>query len=220
MQSGIRASEELQQAFAELVINPQQRAIIATIQDELVQLLQIIEVGLQSNFEDDLSKIVPVLNESSAAFVLIRTTQNALAAITFVPEQTPVRQKMLYASSRTSLVRDLGADRFVDVRLIHDLDELTASTWSGPAKDHGAVDPATTTSFTGSAGQRLETGAKLNVRIHDDAHSILQDNSNMATPGRLLQFVRLVTSSTFLLIARPSMQSPNPYSLWIPKCRL
>lgn len=47
-------------------------------------------------------------------------------AATYVPDTAQVRQKMLFASTRLTLVRELGAERFRETIFVTSKDELTA----------------------------------------------------------------------------------------------
>lgn len=50
--------------------------------------------------------------------------------MTFVPNAAPVRQKMLFASTRLTLVRELGLERFREQLFCTERDELTKEGWA------------------------------------------------------------------------------------------
>lgn len=50
-------------------------------------------------------------------------------AITYVPDAAPVRQKTLFAATRLTLVRALGAERFRTTRFVTEPAELTTDGW-------------------------------------------------------------------------------------------
>ena len=52
------------------------------------------------------------------------------AAVTFIPNAAPVRQKMLFASTRLTLVRELGLERFRQQVFCTEKEELTKEGWA------------------------------------------------------------------------------------------
>jgi twinfilin len=67
-----------------------------------------------------------------------------ITAVTFVPDAAPVRQKMLTAATRLSLVRELGADRIADARVCTRVDEVaTAAGWAAHAAHEAGAAPLT-----------------------------------------------------------------------------
>lgn len=90
-------------------------------------------IGLSStDFFEDLKTLDGLLKEDQAAYILLRRYQNAqdgFVAVTYVPDRANVRQKMLFASTRLTLVRELGAERFRETLFATTKDELTAEGW-------------------------------------------------------------------------------------------
>ena len=94
-----------------------------------------------SDFFDDLGSLDELLKEDVATYVVIRRYQNApdgFVAVTYVPDKAKVRQKMLFASTRLTLVRELGAERFRETLFATTKDELTAEGWRKHDK-HGEL---------------------------------------------------------------------------------
>ncbi|KAI9659418.1 MAG: Twinfilin-1 [Bathelium mastoideum] len=143
MQSGISASQELRDAFKTLQTTPTQRGLLAGITNEsLVPLAPISSTS--PSFLDDLANLTPHLSPAAAAYILLRrdepspqstsSTSSAAAtpsftAITYVPDAAPVRTKTLFASTRLTLLRDLGAEHFPETLFATGLDELTRDGW-------------------------------------------------------------------------------------------
>ena len=72
-------------------------------------------VALQSDFSSDLSQVSSLLSPTSARYVLLKIAHgesDGFVAVTYVPNGAPVREKMLFASTRLTLVRELGIERF------------------------------------------------------------------------------------------------------------
>ncbi|KAK5135495.1 hypothetical protein LTR08_005130 [Meristemomyces frigidus] len=131
MQSGISASQELQDAFNSLVSSEDQRAVLAGIENE--RLIPTQTISLQSSkFEDDLAQLQDHLSPTKAVYILLKTHPSAAdgyAVVTFVPNAAPVRQKMLFASTRLTLVREMGLERFREQIFATEKEELTAEGW-------------------------------------------------------------------------------------------
>lgn len=82
-----------------------------------------------AEFSSDLSGLGSLLKDNEAAYVILRRYQDAadgFVAVTYVPDTANVRQKMLFASSRLTLVRELGAERFRETWFATTKDDLTA----------------------------------------------------------------------------------------------
>jgi twinfilin-like protein len=94
-----------------------------------------------ADFFDDLESLQTLLKNNEAAYVILRRYTNApdgFVAVTYVPDTANVRQKMLFASTRLNLVRELGAERFRDTLFATTKEELTAEGWRKHDK-HGEL---------------------------------------------------------------------------------
>ena len=203
MQSGISVSQELHDAFNQLVSFPDQRGLLATIENETVKPRQFIP-STSPNFASDLPSLQSLLSENQAAYILIRRYDNAsdgYAAVTFVPDAAPVRQKMLFASTRLTLVRELGIERFRETLFVTELKELEEGGWDKHDASGALQAPLTEEEETlkgvleaeantrgGTEGRRLETGGKLRMAISDEARSALA-RLPASAGGSLVQLV-------------------------------
>ncbi|KAK5688576.1 Twinfilin-1 [Elasticomyces elasticus] len=153
MQSGISASQDLQDAFNDLVSSSGKRAVLASIQNEQIVHTSTISAD-NGRFQDDLQKLQSRISSTQATYVLLKVDSNApdgYVAITFVPNAAPVRQKMLFASSRLSLVRELGLERFRQQIFCTEASELTAEGWK-KHEQHEALDAPLTEEESGLKG--------------------------------------------------------------------
>ncbi|CAL3968843.1 hypothetical protein PZA11_004814 [Diplocarpon coronariae] len=129
MQSGISASQELHTAFQALVSSTDQRGLLCTITSESLTPLTVLAPSTPS-FTDDLSLLTPHLLPNAALYIILRryaaSDPAPFVAITYVPDAAPVRQKMLFASTRLTLVRELGIERFRETIFATTKEELTA----------------------------------------------------------------------------------------------
>ncbi|KAI9780459.1 MAG: Twinfilin-1 [Geoglossum umbratile] len=128
MQSGITASEELQQAFSNLLSDTSLRGLLVGIKDEKLVPTQTIP-STSPNFESDLSILDKLIKDNEAAYVILRRYADSLSPfvlVTYVPDLAHVRQKMLVASTRLTLSRELGTEKFKETLFVTSKRELTA----------------------------------------------------------------------------------------------
>lgn len=153
MQSGITASQELTEAFNNFVSDDSQRALLAGIEKE--KLTPTTTIACQaSDFKSDLSQLAPHITPNAASYILLKvdpTAADGFIAITYVPNTAPVRQKMLFASTRLTLVRELGIERFRQTLFATEASELTAQGWS-KHEQHEALQAPLTDEEAGLAG--------------------------------------------------------------------
>lgn len=189
MQSGISVSKELQSAFNELVSSPSQRGLIATISSEALHPVHIIPAE-STDFFSDLPKLPLLLSKKEAAYIILRRYQNApdgYVAVSYIPDAAPVRQKMLFASTRLALVRELGTERFRESLFVTEIKELDKEGWEKHDASGALKAPLTEEEQTlqgvkeaeadergGTAGRRLETGGHLSIALSEEARGALE----------------------------------------------
>lgn len=88
------------------------------------------------SFADNLAQLTGHLQADAALYLLLKrhAEQPSLVAVTYVPDSAPVRQKMLFASTRLALVRELGSEHFRETIFANSAEELT----EGGFKKHDA----------------------------------------------------------------------------------
>lgn len=217
MQSGISVSKELQSAFNELVSSPSQRGLIATISSEALHPVHTIPAE-STDFFADLHQLPPLLSTKEAAYIILRRYQNApdgYVAVSYIPDAAPVRQKMLFASTRLTLVRELGTERFRESLFVTELKELEKEGWEKHDASGALKSPLTEEEQTlqgvkqaeaeergGTAGRRLETGGKLSIAMSDEARSALtafKGGSGDKLLQLVCQYLRFLFNHAFLL---------------------
>ena len=79
------------------------------------------------SFESNLSSFQPHIKPDVPLYLLLRRYEDAphFVAVTYVPDNAKVRQKMLFASTRLTLVRELGSEHFRESIYTTEPDELT-----------------------------------------------------------------------------------------------
>lgn len=171
-------SQELHDAFNKLVSarGDDQRGLLAGIRNEQLVPLESIP-SRSTDFFSDLAPLQDLLKDDEAAYVILRRYADATAAnaadaddddddgqghghrdapdgfvaVTYVPDTANVRQKMLFASSRLTLVRELGSERFRETVFATRKDELSADGFRRQEKhDRQYVCPSLTVSLRGS----------------------------------------------------------------------
>ncbi|KAG5967022.1 hypothetical protein E4U58_002327 [Claviceps cyperi] len=126
MQSGISVSRELQTEFNSLLSSPSTFGLIVSIKNESLVPTATLAVNGQS-FTDHLSSLTSYLQPNAALYLLLKrhAEEPRLVAVTYIPDAAPVRQKMLFASTRLALVRELGSENFRETIFANSADELT-----------------------------------------------------------------------------------------------
>ncbi|KAK5659614.1 hypothetical protein OQA88_818 [Cercophora sp. LCS_1] len=130
MQSGISASAELTSQFNTLLSTPSHFGLLATIQKEQLTPLRLLTSSPGSSFSSNVTSLLtPHIKPDEALYIILRRYASAPAfvAVTYVPDAAPVRQKMLFASTRLTLVRELGSEHFRETIFATVASELTAA---------------------------------------------------------------------------------------------
>ncbi|KAM3123310.1 hypothetical protein CJJ07_002890 [Candidozyma auris] len=111
-QSGITASESLLQEFKSL----NNGALVITLNSESTQLVP--DNSYKSPSSGDLSSVFESLNEYFGAqyptpgYAVIHKPESGFIFISFIPDSAPIRQKMLFASTKNTLLQQLGSSNF------------------------------------------------------------------------------------------------------------
>nr|POE79573.1 isoform 3 of twinfilin-1 [Quercus suber] len=206
MQSGISASQDLLAAFKTFVSDPTQRFLLADISNEALvagDVLYSTSSSSSADFSADFSQLQPHLSDTKALYILLKTHPDAAdgyAAITFVPNAAPVRQKMLFASTRLTLVRELGIERFRQTLFVTEKEELTADGWrrheahtslSAPLTAEetllGGVKDAEAAESQGTSGRRGHVSAKIDVKVASGVVEALALLKQEGCKGTLVQ---------------------------------
>jgi twinfilin len=172
-------------------------------------------VSSAASFSDNLSVLEPYIKPNEALYIILRRypTVPHLAVVTYVPDAAPVRQKMLFASTRLTLVRELGSEHFRDTIFTTLAEELTAKGFkkhdahaalAAPLTEEerslGAVKQAEQEAGRGTGTKEIHLSKSFGMPIAEDALAALKDLSSET--GRKL--VMLVGS----LAAHPMLCCP------------
>ncbi|KAF2477474.1 actin depolymerizing protein [Lindgomyces ingoldianus] len=228
MQSGISASQELQLALQTLLTSTSQRGLFATITNEQITPGSTIPSS-SSTFLSDLSNLSSHIQPNVALYILLRRSDSlsspdkSLVAVTYVPNAAPVRQKMLFASTRLTLARELGSEHFAETIFCTEADELTASGWEKHLAHTSSENPLTqeerdlenikeaeALESRGTQGQGLAQGGRIAIRADGDISAALQALGQGGS-GNLVQLRMDVPTETLQLVGM-SEASPSQLS--------
>ena len=115
--SGIDVSDALSSAFADARNNADVRLLKVQIEDEQINLTG--SEPLSGDWEADFALVPNHLDADDCCYILYRTdTEGANGfewlVFSYVPDTAPVRHKMLYASTKDNLKKQLGDSSFRD----------------------------------------------------------------------------------------------------------
>lgn len=107
------ASQELQSAFASYASDSSAFALLVTISSESLQPHSSIPFSSSRTFESSLPSLSDHLDPKTPIYLFLRRRpeDSSFIAITYVPSTAPVRSKTLFASTRSTLVRELGQEK-------------------------------------------------------------------------------------------------------------
>lgn len=116
-QSGIQASQELLKAFQGAVHNNDVRLIKISIVEESLAPTNVINVA--GTWQDDFHYVIEQFEEKKPCYIIYRLDDKNTSGFTwvffcYVPDNAYVRDKMLYASTRSTLKKSLGDYYFSD----------------------------------------------------------------------------------------------------------
>ncbi|KAF2969558.1 hypothetical protein GQX73_g4017 [Xylaria multiplex] len=189
MQSGISASEELVSQFNKLLSDDSQFGLLVTISSEALRPLASLPRS-SPNFDTNLELLKRYLKPDEPLYVLLRRHNNApfLIAVTYVPDTAKVRQKMLFAATRLTLVRELGSEHFRETIFATTTDELSPAGFArhdkhtdldAPLTEEertlGEVKRAEAEAGTGTGVREIHLSSTMNMPVKNDALNALSE---------------------------------------------
>lgn len=108
------------------------------------QLIPLSSIPFSASFTSSLPLLNPHLQPKTPIFLLLRKAPDTphLVAVTYIPSTAPVRAKTLFASTRASLVRELGLEKFTagSVFVTEAAEVLDPQEWEDRDKGSGDID--------------------------------------------------------------------------------
>ncbi|KAH7329455.1 hypothetical protein B0I35DRAFT_456815 [Stachybotrys elegans] len=223
MQSGISASEELVAQFNTLLSSASEIfGLIVTIERESLVPVTTLPKS-SSSFAENLASLEPHIKPNVALYVLLRRYPDApgLVAVTYVPDSAPVRQKMLFASTRLTLVRELGSEHFRDTVFATTPEELSESGFKkhdahnkidAPLTEEertlGEVKRAEQEAGSGTGSREIHLSKNFSMPMPEDAIAALTEVGQDG--GRTVVMLKInAEKETIELVP----ESPNPGSI-------
>jgi twinfilin-like protein len=173
--SGIGPSPELTDAFSKAVdLKSTVRFIKVVISNE--SLVAAATIPPSGTFQQDLDKLVDVLEDNIPAYVLARTDKpgSDWLAIFYVPDTSKVRDKMLYASTRTSVTKSLGSTHFTDSIFATSKNDVTGEAYARHLRHLAAPKPLS------KREQALAEMAEAEKQAADDYQGLNAMKSHMS----------------------------------------
>jgi len=211
-----------------LITSTSQRGLLATIDKETIIPGATIS-STSSSFLSDLSNLESHVAPNAALYILLRraddlsSSDRSLVAVTYVPNAAPVRQKMLFASTRLTLVRELGGEHFPESVFTTEASELTAEGWKKHLAHEAKENPLTAEEQSlqdikdaealesrGTRGQGLAQGGRIAIRADDDIAGALRTLGEGGSDN-LVQ-LRMDGASETLQVVSSSTATPSSLS--------
>ncbi|PNY21911.1 Twinfilin-2 [Tolypocladium capitatum] len=189
MQSGISASRELQAWFNSLQESTSTFALVVAIEHESLVPVTTLPSS-SSSFGENLAGLKPHLKPNVALYFVLRRYDVAppLVAVTYVPDAAPVRQKMLFASTRLTLVRELGTEHFRESIFVTTPEELSESGFEkhdahaqmdAPLTEEertlGEVKRAEQEAGSGTGTREIHLSKSLSMPVAEDAIAAMRE---------------------------------------------
>jgi len=111
--SGIPVSSKLRDTFGSAITG---NTRLVKVQIENEELVPVVSKSANGDFESDLSLIPDLLDAGVPSYIIFKTDadQSSFVLFCYVPSKSKVKDKMLYASTRSNLKQQLGNNYFVD----------------------------------------------------------------------------------------------------------
>lgn len=135
-QSGIKVGQELSGKVSNL--SKDVRALKISISNEILR--QNGELSASGSFADDFDRIAELVDDNEAAYILVRQDDDQLVFVSYVADGAKVKDKMVYASTRNTLSRELGS-RIVSSYFATTKGELAYSAFSRQTEGGAAERP-------------------------------------------------------------------------------
>ncbi|KAG7086565.1 hypothetical protein E1B28_002512 [Marasmius oreades] len=195
--SGITVTPDLAQQFSAAVDHGNIRFIKVSIRDE--SLVHDLSIPIGGSLREDLNKLQDhnVLQEDVPAYVLAKLDDppSDWLAIFYVPDTAKVRDKMLYASTRASLLKSLGSTSFTDSLSATSRSDITPDGYKAHLASRAAPKPlsarekeledaraaeraASNATYQGSSGRASHLGAagsKVGMPWKEDAERAIEE---------------------------------------------
>lgn len=172
-QSGIVASEEVISSVASFVSSLNRALTLSIDQSNLsIDVSNIMEST--NNLENDLDHISNNLLDNINCCYLLLNYDNGLAFISYVPDSAMVKSKMLYASTKNTLLRSLSQN-FNQILFINSSNELSSDGWKKIIESFQTDGPLTESEIN---LQNVKNDELISKSVSSNKRSALVSDSN------------------------------------------
>lgn len=210
------ASKELVSEFNKLLADDSLFGLLVTIHSEALQPMTTLP-STSTDFAQNLSQLAPHLQPNEALYILLKRHPDAprLIAVSYVPDSAKVRQKMLFASTRLTLVRELGSEHFRETIFATTPEELGAQGFAkhdrhaeleAPLTEEertlGEVKRAEAEAGAGTGQREIHLSKNMNMPVATDALVALSDMGREQGRGIVMlvcQDAQSYTTTTIIL---------------------
>lgn len=209
------ASQELTSKFNELLASDSHFGLLAAIENEALVPVQLLSPPSPASFADNVtSLLLPALTDSDPLYILLKRYDAVpkLVAVSYVPDTAKVRQKMLFASTRLTLVRELGREHFRETIFATTKEELSPAGFERHDKHERLEAPLTegerslqdvkqaeaVEGSRGTGNREIGMGQKMTMPVGEDALASLKELAGEGGKG----LVMLVSWATRLQRSR------------------
>ncbi|KAF9265739.1 actin depolymerizing protein [Marasmius fiardii PR-910] len=241
--SGITVTPELALQFSTAVDQRNIRFIKVSVKDE--SLVHDQSIPIEGSLQEDLDKLQgdSILEEDIPAYILTKLDDppSEWLAIFYVPDSAKVRDKMLYASTRASLLKSLGSTSFTDSIFATSRSDITPDAYKAHVASRDAPKPmsarekeledaraaeraASNATYQGSSGRASHLGAagsKIGMPWKEDAERAIDELGQGAEAAAVVILLTImqkidVPTETFVLHSSTTVTA-NQLSSVFPK---
>lgn len=163
-------------------------ALLVGIEKE--SLVPIASVPSSSSFSGNLESLQAHIKPNAALYAIVRRYDASpkFAAVSYVPDAAPVRQKMLFASTRLTLTRELGLEHFRESIFFtlpnefseagfqkHDAHTQQEAPLTEEERTLGEVKRAEQEAGSGTGTREIHLSKSLAMPVSSDAIAALKD---------------------------------------------
>lgn len=139
----LRVTQEVKQAITEDRTSDVARYLVVKIKDEKLVLAN--RGSAQSDAAADFNALAKSVGEKEACFIFLKLDKKSednynFLFVAYVPDNAPVRDKMLYASSIDDLTHQIGADCINGTYKCCDKSDLNFEAWIASTKERRGSD--------------------------------------------------------------------------------
>lgn len=164
---------------------------MATIEKESLVPLELLTPSSPASFADNVTNLLlPLLSDNESLYILLKRYDSTpkITAVTYIPDTAKVRQKMLFASTRLTLVRELGSEHIRETIFATNKEELTPEGFVRHDKHENIEAPLTEEERSlqgvkraeaeegsrGTGSREIHLSQTMNMPVHDDALEALK----------------------------------------------